>query len=74
MFRAGTLAGAVRLVGFQRPHGVLDAALGLSLLPGDALDVDPQQHVGAVPGPFGDLGGGDARVEPGGSAARIGDI
>jgi hypothetical protein len=37
VFRAGTLAGAVRLVGFQRPHGVLDAALGLSLLPGDAL-------------------------------------
>src|SRR5205823_87707 len=63
VLRVGRLTGAAWLVGLQGLHGVLDAALGLALLPGDALDVDPQQHVRAVPGPFGDLGCGDARVE-----------
>jgi hypothetical protein len=34
----------------------------------DALGVDAQQHVHAVPGPLGHLGGIDAAVQPGGQA------
>jgi hypothetical protein len=32
----------------------------------DALGVHPQEHLHAVPGPFGDLGRVNARVQPGG--------
>jgi hypothetical protein len=45
-----------------------DAALGKVLLPGEALGVDAEQHVDAVPGPLGDLSRSDAAVEPGGQA------
>jgi len=38
VLRARWLAGDAWLADFQRPHGVLDAALGLTLLAGDALD------------------------------------
>jgi len=38
------------------------------MLADDALGVDPEQDVDAVAGPFGDLGGGDSAVEPGGEA------
>ena len=41
-----------------------DPALGELVLADDALGVDPQQDIHAVPGPFGDLGGIDASVEP----------
>ena len=47
------------------PGGFLDAALGFVLLPGDALGVDPQQHVDAVARPIGDLRGGYSGVQPG---------
>ena len=33
------------------PGGFFDAALGFGLLPGDALGVDPEQHVDAVARP-----------------------
>src|SRR6516162_460265 len=46
--------------------GFLDPALGLVLLPGDALGVDPQQDVDAVASPRSDLRGGDSGVQPGG--------
>ena len=35
---------------------------------GDALGVDPQQQLDAVPGPGGDLGGRDPGVQPPGDA------
>ena len=56
-----------RLVLFAggRTHRRFDAAFGFALLPGDAFGVDPQQHVHAVAGPFGDLGSRYASVEPG---------
>ena len=46
------------------PQRLDDPALGELVLADDALGVDPQQDVHAVPGPFGDLGGIDASVEP----------
>src|SRR5215813_756798 len=46
-------------------HRLFDAARGLAVLAGDALGVDTQQHVHAVPCPFGDLGSGYSGVEPG---------
>jgi hypothetical protein len=45
-------------------QGFADPALGELVLADDSLGVDPQQHVDAVPGPFGDLGRVDAAVEP----------
>src|SRR5215471_19607023 len=45
-------------------QGFVDAALGEFVLARDALGVDAQQHVHAVPGPFGHLGGIDAAVQP----------
>jgi len=47
-------------------QGFADAALGELILAHDASAVDPQQHVDAVPGPFGDLSQTHAAVEPGG--------
>jgi hypothetical protein len=35
------------------------------VLAGDAVGIDPQQHVDAVACPFGDLGSGYSFVEPG---------
>ena len=49
-------------------RGLVDAALGELVLARDALGVDAQQYVHAVPGPFGYLGGVDAAVQPGGQA------
>ena len=49
-------------------QGFADAALGELVLAHYALGVDPQQHVDAVPGPFGDLGRVDAAVQPRGEA------
>jgi len=45
-----------------------DPALGQLVVAHDALGVDAQQHVHAVPGPLGHLGGIDAAVQPGGQA------
>jgi len=50
------------------PERVADPALGELVLADDALGVDPQQHLDAVPGPFGDLGRVYAAVQPGGQA------
>jgi hypothetical protein len=44
------------------------AALGELVLADDALGVDAQRDVHAVPGPLGYLGGVDATVQPGGQA------
>jgi hypothetical protein len=52
--------------GVGRPRGFEDPPLGLVLLAGDALGVDPEQDVDAVPGPVGDLRRRHASVEPGG--------
>ena len=41
---------------------------GELVLADDAFGIDPKQHVDAVPGPLGDLGGKDAAVEPRGQA------
>jgi hypothetical protein len=52
-----------------------DAPLGLVLLPGDALGVDPEQHVHTVTCPLSDLRRGDPGVEPcgyGGVAEVVG--
>jgi hypothetical protein len=48
---------------------VLDTALAGLVLAVDAFDVDTEHDGGAVSGPFGDLGRGDARAEPGGRAS-----
>src|SRR6516165_11399894 len=53
--------------------GFLNPALGLVLLPGDALGVDPQQDVDAVASPLGDLRGGYSGVQPGGDR-RVAEI
>src|SRR5215471_8439918 len=45
-----------------------DASLGELVLAHDALGVDPQRHVHAVPGPLGYLGRVDAAIEPRGQA------
>src|SRR5262249_34925329 len=45
-----------------------DPSLGKLVLAHDALGVDPQQHVHAVPGPLGYLSRVDAAVEPRGQA------
>ena len=73
VLRARWLAAARLARGLPAAHRVLDAPLGLALLAGDALDVDPQQHVRAVACPVGDLGGGHAGVEPGrdGGVAQV---
>src|SRR5262249_8373452 len=47
--------------------GFLDPALGLVLLPRDALCVDAQQDGDAVSCPLGDLRGGYSSVQPGGN-------
>jgi hypothetical protein len=63
----GSLCPIRALVFSTRRHEcLLDAALRLVLLTGDALGVDPQQHVHAVARPLGDLRSGHPRVEPGG--------
>jgi len=49
-------------------QGLADGALGELVVTDDALGVDPQQHIHAAPGPFGDLGRADAAVEPRGQA------
>jgi len=49
-------------------QGFANAALGEIVLAHYAPGVDPQQHVDAVPGPFGDLSRIHATVEPGGQA------
>ena len=46
-------------------QGFVDAALGELVLAHDALGVDAQQDVHAVPGPLGHLRGIDAAVQPG---------
>ena len=51
----------------------LNAALGLVLLAGDALGVDPQQDVDAVASPLGDLRGGYSGVQLGGDR-RVAEI
>ena len=43
--------------------------LGELVLADDALGLDPQQYVHAMAGPFGDLGGIDAAVQPRGQAS-----
>jgi hypothetical protein len=45
-------------------QGFLDASVGDLALAVDALGIDPQEHVHAVPGTLGDLGGVHAGVEP----------
>lgn len=45
-------------------QGFANAAPGELVLADDALGVDPQKNVDAVPGPFGDLGWEDAAVQP----------
>ena len=51
--------------GGARPDaGRANSALGDVGLAVDALGVDPEQHVNAVPGPFGDLRGVHSGVEP----------
>ena len=50
------------------PQGFADPALGEFILAHDALGVDPQEDVHAVPGPFRHLGRVDAAVEPRGQA------
>jgi hypothetical protein len=53
---------------FVIAEGVFDE-LPVDLLPAvDALGVDPQEHLNTVPGPLGDLGRVNARVQPGGQA------
>src|SRR6266567_157807 len=71
VWESGRFPGA-RRVGL--PMSVLakrleDPALGKLVLAYDALGVDPQQHVDAVPGPLGHLGRVDAAVEPCGQAS-----
>ena len=43
---------------------LLDATVGDFFLAADALDVDAEEYLYAVAGAVGDLGGGDAAVEP----------
>ena len=43
---------------------LLDAVVGDFFLAADALGVDAEQHLHTVAGAVGDLGGGDAAVEP----------
>ena len=50
------------------PQGFGNPALGEFVLAHDALGVDPQEDVHAVPGPFRHLGRVDAAVEPRGQA------
>jgi hypothetical protein len=50
-------------------QGFADPALGELVLTRDALGVDPQQHVDAVPGPLRHLSGIDAAVQPRGQAS-----
>ena len=45
-------------------QGFVDAALGEVVLARDALGIDAQQYVHAVPGPLGHLGWVDAAVQP----------
>jgi hypothetical protein len=57
-----------KIVGTNGIHSVLkqrfaDAALGELVLTCDALGVDPQQHVDAMPGPLRHLSGIDAAVQ-----------
>ena len=49
-------------------QGFANPALGQLVLAYDALGIDPEEYVDAVPGPFGDLGWVDATVEPRGKA------
>jgi hypothetical protein len=63
--RATSAPPRLLLVVSVRVHRFFDAAFGFALLPGDAFSGDPQQHVDAVPGPFGDLGSRYAGVQPG---------
>jgi hypothetical protein len=49
--------------------GFADPALGELILTCDALSVDPQQHVDAVPGPLRYLSGIDTAVQPRGQAS-----
>jgi hypothetical protein len=60
LFRAGSLIIVAECV-FYAPAVDLVAAM-------DALGVDAEQDINAVAGPFGDLGGVDAGVQPGGQA------
>jgi hypothetical protein len=48
--------------------GFFDAAEGGLLRVGEAFGVDAEEDGDAVACPFGDLGGGDACVQPGGQA------
>jgi hypothetical protein len=43
---------------------LFDAAVGDCFLAADAPGVDAEQHLHAMAGALGDLGGGDAAVEP----------
>ena len=45
-------------------QNVFDPAFGRVVLPVEALRVDPQQDVDAVPGPLGHLGRRDPCIEP----------
>lgn len=51
------------------PQRFADPALGELVLARDALGVDAQQDVDAVPGPLGYLGWVDAAIQPGGQAS-----
>ena|SRR6516165_5430318 len=53
--------------------GFLDPALGLVLLTGHALCIDPEQDIYTVAGPLGDLRRGHASVQPSGhrSMAKV---
>jgi hypothetical protein len=46
-------------------QGVVDLSVDVVLLAIDALGVDTEEYVNAVAGALGDLGGRDARIEPG---------
>ena len=50
-------------------QGFADPALGELVLTRDALGVDPQHHVDAVPSPLRHLSGIDAAVQPRGQAS-----
>jgi hypothetical protein len=61
------------LVASGQSRRLFNTPLGFALLAGDALGVDPQQHVHAVPRPFGNLRSRNSGVEPGrdGGVAQV---
>ncbi len=58
-------------------RAVIDALVGDGFAAVDAAGVDAEQHFDAVAGAVGDVGGGDAGVEPEGDrgvAERVGPV